>query len=101
VSVIERVTDALRAVEGAYSLVMLTQKKLIGVRDPYGVRPLVLGRLGPAHILASETCALDIIGATYERDLEPGEMVVIDRDGLRSLKPFEVQAPRPCVFEFI
>ena len=97
----DRVIEALRQVEGAYSLVMLTQKKLIGVRDPHGVRPLVLGRLGSAYILASETCAFDIIGATYERDIEPGEMVVIDRDGLHSLKPFGTPAPRPCIFEFI
>jgi amidophosphoribosyltransferase len=100
-NVADRVIDAVRQIEGAYSLVILTQKKLIGVRDSFGVRPLVLGRLGEAYILASETCALDIIGATYERDIEPGEMVVIDRDGLRSLKPFPAQTPRPCVFEFI
>ena len=80
---------------------ILTQKKLIGVRDPFGVRPLVIGRLGPAYILASETCALDIIGATYERDVEPGEVVVIDSKGLRSEKPFAKEAARPCVFELI
>ncbi|MEL0106955.1 MAG: amidophosphoribosyltransferase [Rhodospirillales bacterium] len=99
--VVDRVTDALRQVDGAYSLVCITQKKLIGLRDPYGVRPLVLGRLDGAYILASETCALDIIGATFERDIEPGELVVIDADGLHSLKPFPTAPSRFCVFEYI
>ena len=99
--VVDRMVDALRQVEGAYSLVALTRAKLIGVRDPYGVRPLVLGRLGPAYILASETCALDIIGATYERDVEPGEIVVIDKDGLRSYKPFGPAPKRFCIFEYV
>ena len=100
-NVADRVIDALRQIEGAYSLVILTQKKLIGVRDAFGVRPLVLGRIGESYILASETCALDIIGATYERDIEPGEMVIIDQSGLRSLRPLGQQKARPCVFEFI
>ncbi len=100
-NVIDRITDALGKVEGAYSLVALTQKKLIGVRDPFGVRPLVLGRLGDAWILTSETCALDIIGAELVRDIEPGEMVIVDGDGLRSLRPFDQVPPRPCVFEYI
>jgi amidophosphoribosyltransferase len=99
--VVDRMVDALRQVEGAYSLVALTRAKLIGVRDPYGVRPLVLGRLGPAYILASETCALDIIGATYERDVEPGEIVVIDKDGLKSYKPFGRAPRRFCIFEYV
>ncbi|MEQ8196274.1 MAG: amidophosphoribosyltransferase [Rhodospirillales bacterium] len=99
--VVDRVTDALRQVDGAYSLVSITQKKLIGLRDPYGVRPLVLGRLDDAYILSSETCALDIIGATFERDIEPGEMVVIDKDGLHSIKPFPRAPSRFCVFEYI
>jgi amidophosphoribosyltransferase len=99
--VVDRIVDALRQVEGAYSLVALTRAKLIGVRDPYGVRPLVLGRLGPAYILASETCALDIIGATYERDVEPGEIVVIDKDGLKSYKPFGRAPRRFCIFEYV
>ena len=99
--VVDRMVDALRQVEGAYSLVALTRAKLIGVRDPYGVRPLVLGRLGPAYILASETCALDIIGATYERDVEPGEIVVVDKDGLRSYKPFGPAPKRFCIFEYV
>jgi amidophosphoribosyltransferase len=99
--VVDRMVDALRQVEGAYSLVALTRAKLIGVRDPHGVRPLVLGRLGPAYVLASETCALDIIGATYERDVEPGEIVVIDKDGLKSYKPFGRAPRRFCIFEFV
>ncbi len=100
-SVIERLTDALREVEGAYSLVALTEDSVIGVRDPLGVRPLVLGRLGDAWILCSETCALDIIGASWVRDVEPGEIVVLDEDGVHSLKPFAPQRQRFCVFEFI
>ena len=86
--VADRVTDVLKQVEGAYSLVALTQKKLIGARDPLGVRPLSLGRLGDSYILASETCAFDIIGAKFERDIKPGEVVIIDKDGLKSIFPF-------------
>jgi amidophosphoribosyltransferase len=97
----ERVIDALRQVEGAYSLAALSADGLIGVRDPLGVRPLVLGRLGDAWILASETCALDIIGADFVREIEPGEIVVINGSGVRSLKPFGRYARRPCVFEYI
>jgi len=97
----DRLIDALRRVEGAYSLVVLTRKKLVGVRDPFGVRPLVLGELDGAHILASETCALDIIGARFVRDVEPGELVVIDEDGVHSIRPFGRTAQRFCVFEYI
>ncbi len=100
-SVVDRLTDALRQLLGAYSLVVLTNDTMIGVRDSLGVRPLALGTLDGAHILASESCALDIIGAEFVRDVEPGEMVVIDSDGLRSLKPFVPVAPRFCIFEFI
>jgi amidophosphoribosyltransferase len=96
-----KLIDALCQVEGAYSLVALTSKKLIGVRDPFGVRPLVLGMLDGAYILASETCALDIIGAQFIRDIAPGEMVVITEDGLKSHFPFKPQAHRFCVFEYI
>ena len=99
--VIDRITDALGKIEGAYSLVAITQKKLIGLRDPHGVRPLVLGRLGEAWILSSETCALDIIGAEFVRDVEPGEIVVIDDKGLHSLKPFSKTPNRFCIFEYI
>jgi len=101
VSVVDRVTDALRRVEGAYSVVALTDSCLIGVRDPLGVRPLVIGRLGDAHILASETCALDIIGAEFLRDVEAGEMVVLDRSGIHSLRPFPPAQRRFCIFEYI
>jgi len=98
---VERFIDALRALEGAYSFVALTNKKLIGARDPLGIRPLVLGELAGCPILASETCALDIIGAKYVRDIEPGEVVVFDEDGVQSHKPFPPMDPRPCIFEYI
>lgn len=98
---VDRFIDALRSLEGAYSLVALTNKKLIGARDPMGIRPLVLGRLDDSYILASETCALDIIGATYVRDIENGEVIVIDEEGVQSHKPFPPIAPRPCIFEYI
>jgi amidophosphoribosyltransferase len=98
---VERFIDALRAIEGAYSLVGLTNKKLVGARDPLGIRPLVLGELGGCPILASETCALDIIGAKYVRDVENGEVVVFDEEGVQSHKPFPPMAPRPCIFEYI
>ncbi len=97
----ERMKDALRRVEGAFSIVAMTRTKLIGVRDPLGVRPLVLGQVGDGWVLASETCALDIIGATYLRDVEPGEMVVITADGVVSHRPFEARRPRPCIFEHV
>src|SRR5262250_2647903 len=98
---IERFIEALRALEGAYSLVGLTNKKLVGARDPLGIRPLVLGELDGHPILASETCALDIIGAKYVRDVENGEVVVFDEDGMQSHKPFPPMAARPCIFEYI
>ena len=99
--VTDRLVDALRRVEGAYSLVALTENALIGVRDPHGVRPLVLGRLEDAYVLTSETVALDIIGAELVRDIEPGELVLV-RDGeVTSFKPFQGAAERFCVFEFI
>src|SRR5467141_3960829 len=100
-TVVDRLTDALRQVQGAYSLVAISQSEVIGVRDPLGVRPLVLGRLGDAWILASETCALDIIGAEFERDVEPGEIVIIGAGGLRSVMPFGHRESRFCVFEHI
>jgi amidophosphoribosyltransferase len=99
--IVDKLVDALKQVEGAYSLVALTSKKLIGVRDPVGVRPLVLGKLDDAYIFASETCALDIIGAEFVRDVKPGEMVIITKDGLESLFPFQKQPERFCVFEYI
>ncbi len=100
--VTERLVHALHQIEGAYSLVAVAQDKVIGVRDPLGVRPLVLGRLDDAWVLASETCALDIIGADYVREVEPGEIIVLEPEGPRSIKPF-VRPPqqRFCIFEFI
>src|SRR5262245_26906723 len=96
-----RFIDAMRRVEGAFSLVALSSKKMIGVRDPLGIRPLVLGDLDGAWILASETCALDIIGARFVRDIKPGEMVIITSKGIESLFPFEPQKPRFCIFEYV
>ena len=98
---LDRFIEALRAIDGAYSLVALSRRKMIGARDPLGVRPLVLGELGDAWILASETCALDIIGATFVRDIEPGELIVIDEDGLHSYKPSPQVRKRLCIFEYI
>jgi amidophosphoribosyltransferase len=98
---IDRYIDALRRLEGAYALVCLTNKKLIGARDPLGIRPLILGKLNGAHILCSETCALDIIGATFVREIENGEVVVISEDGVESHWPFPRQPARPCIFEYI
>ena len=98
---IDRFIDAIRRLEGAYSLVALTNKKMIGVRDPLGIRPLVLGELNGSYVLASETCALDIIGARFIREIENGEIVVITEDGIESLRPFPKQPARPCIFEYI
>ncbi|CAK0755231.1 Amidophosphoribosyltransferase [uncultured Gammaproteobacteria bacterium] len=100
-SAIDRMIEALRQVEGAYSLVALVNEAVIGVRDPLGVRPLVLGKRGNAWILASETCALDIVDAEFVRDVEPGEMLVLDSSGVHSLRPFQPQAARFCIFEYI
>jgi amidophosphoribosyltransferase len=99
--VIDGILDALRPVEGAFSLLFLTPEALIGVRDPRGFRPLVLGKLGESHILCSETCALDLIDASFVREIAPGELVIIDRQGLRSLTPFAEASPSPCVFEHV
>lgn len=96
-----RVTEALRQVKGAYSLVVLSERALIAVRDPLGFRPLVIGRLNDAMIVASETCALDLVRAEYVREVEPGEMVVITDEGIRSFYPFAPAAKRRCVFEYV
>ena len=98
---IDKVVDALFQIQGGYALVMLTQNTLIGVRDPYGIRPLVIGKVKNSYVFASETCALDIIGAKYIRDVENGEIVYVENDKLQSLKPFPVKKIRPCVFEYI
>jgi amidophosphoribosyltransferase len=100
-NLIDRVSDALGRVEGAYSFVMLSRKKVIGVRDPLGVRPLVLGLLDGHYIVTSETCALDIIGAKFVRDIDPGEMVILDDRGVTSIRPFPPQRRRFCIFEYI
>ena len=97
----DRMIDALRQIEGAYSMVALTNDTVFGVRDPLGVRPLVIGTLDGAMVLASETCALDIIGAEFVRDVQPGELVVIDAEGLHSVSPFPPARHRFCVFEYI
>ena len=98
---IDKIIDALFQIQGGYALVMLTQKTLIGVRDPFGIRPLVIGKIKNSYVLASETCALDIIGAKYIRDVENGEIVFIEDDKLESIKPFPKKKQRPCVFEYI
>ena len=98
---VEKITDAIFQIQGGYALVMLAQNKLIGVRDPLGIRPLVIGKLKNSYVLASETCALDIIGAKFLREVENGEIVVIENNELQSIKPFPTQKPRPCIFEYI
>ena len=100
-TLLDRFIDALKRVEGAYSLICLTSEGMIACRDPLGVRPLVLGRLGDSYILASETVALDVVGATFLRSVEPGELIIISPRGLRSLRPFEAMRPRPCIFEHV
>ena len=99
--ILDKLIDALFQIQGGYSLVIMTNKKLIGVRDPYGIRPLIIGRLKKSYIFASETCALDIIGASFVREVENGEIVYVENDQLKSIKPFPKHKPRPCVFEYI
>ena len=98
---IDKIIDAIFQIQGGYALVMLTQSSLIGVRDPYGIRPLVIGKLNNSYVLASETCALDIIGAKFIREVENGEIVLIEKDQIKSVKPFPPKKIRPCVFEYI
>jgi amidophosphoribosyltransferase len=100
-SPVDRLIEALRQIEGAYSLVCLAKDSIIGVRDPYGVRPLVLGKIDNSYVLASETCALDIIGADFVRDVDAGEMVIIDSNGVQSLRPFNAAPHKFCIFEYI
>src|SRR6184192_3856280 len=100
-SVEEAIVDSVSQVQGAFSLVMLTRDRLIAVRDPHGFRPLALGRLGDAYVVASETCAMDLIGATYERDVEPGEVLVISAEGPRSIRPFPPAPLAHCIFEHV
>jgi amidophosphoribosyltransferase len=99
--IVDKLIDTLFQIKGGYALVLMTNKKLIGVRDPFGIRPLVIGKLKETFILASETCALDIVGATFIREVENGEIIVIENNKLNSFKPFPKQKARPCIFEYI
>ena len=98
---VDKLIDTLFQIQGGYSLVIMTNKKLVGVRDPFGIRPLVIGKLKDSFIFASETCALDIVGATFLREVENGEIVIVEDKQLKSIKPFPKQKQRPCVFEYI
>jgi amidophosphoribosyltransferase len=100
-TLLDRFIDALKQVEGAYSLVCLTSEGMIACRDPLGIRPLVMGRLGDAYIFASETVALDVVGATYIRSVEPGELIIVSSRGVTSHRPFAPVQPRPCIFEHV
>src|SRR6184192_40061 len=97
----DAIVESVSQVQGAFSLVMLTRDRLVAVRDPHGFRPLALGRLDRAWVVASETCAMDLIGATYERDVEPGEVLVISADGVKSIKPFPPAPLAHCIFEHV
>ena len=99
--IIDKIIDSLFKIQGGYALAILTEKKLIGIRDPFGIRPLIIGKLNKSYILASETCALDIIGAKFVREVNNGEMVVITENGLESINPFPKIKERPCIFEYI
>ncbi len=99
--ILDKIVDALFQIQGGYALVMLAQDILVGVRDPYGIRPLVIGKIKNSYVFASETCALDIIGAKFIREVENGEIVYVENDKLKSIKPFPLKKKRPCVFEYI
>jgi len=99
--IIDKIIDAIFKIQGGYALTILTNKKLIGIRDPFGIRPLVIGKLNKSYILSSETCALDIIGAKFVREVENGEVVIITERGLESIKPFPKMKERSCIFEYI
>jgi len=98
---VERTVQALKQVEGAYSLLLLTEREMVAIRDPFGFRPLILGQLKDATIIASETCAFDLIGAKFMREIEPGEVLLINADGIQSFKPFKQVKHHQCIFEFI
>ena len=98
---LDKLIEALFQIKGGYSLILMTNKKLVGVRDPFGIRPLVIGKLKDSFIFSSETCALDIVGATFVREVKNGEIVIIENNKMISVKPFPDQKPRPCVFEYI
>src|SRR4249920_3545235 len=97
----DAIVESVSQAQGAFSLVMLTKDRLVAIRDPHGFRPLALGRLGDAYVVCSETCAMDLIGATYERDVEPGEVLIISADGVRSIKPFPPAPLAHCIFEHV
>ena len=99
--IVDKLIDALFQIQGGYSLVIMTNKKMIGVRDPFGIRPLVIGKLKDSYILASETCALDIVGAKFVREVENGEIIIIENNEISNIKPFPKQKARPCIFEYI
>jgi len=99
--IIDKIIDALFKIQGGYALTILTNKELIGIRDQFGIRPLVIGKLNKSYVLASETCAFDIIGAKFIREVENGEIVIITESGLESIKPFPKMKERPCIFEYI
>jgi|TARA_Y100000310_G_scaffold94418_1_gene92059 amidophosphoribosyltransferase len=99
--IVDKIIDALFKIQGGYALTILTDKKLIGIRDPFGIRPLVIGKLNKSYVLASETCAFDIVGAKFIREVENGEIVIITENGLESVKPFPKVKERPCIFEYI
>src|SRR5512136_2945859 len=100
-SFVERTVHALKQVEGAYSLLILTESEMIAARDPFGFRPLVLGQLKGAPVVASETCAFDLIGAKFVREIEPGEILLMNEEGMKSFKPFPSKPHHQCIFEFI
>ena len=100
-TLLDRLIDALKQVEGAYSLICMTAEGLIACRDPLGIRPLVMGRVGDSYIFASETVALDVVGASFIRQVEPGELVIVSNQGVRSIRPFGSVSPRPCIFEHV
>src|SRR5262249_32924946 len=100
-SIEEALIESVSQAQGAFSLVLLTKDRLIAVRDPHGFRPLTLGKLGDAYVVSSETCALDLIDATWIRDIEPGEMLVVGPDGPKSLRPFPPAPSAHCVFEHV
>lgn len=100
-NITDSIIDSLDYVKGAYSLVMMTEDKMIAARDPYGIRPLCLGSLDGAHVIASETCAFDLIGAKYEGDVSPGEVLIIDDSGIEGVNPLEKREPHPCIFELV
>tara|TARA_B100000700_G_scaffold208609_1_gene229345 strand:+ start:824 stop:2260 length:1437 start_codon:yes stop_codon:yes gene_type:complete len=101
VKIVDKIIDALFQIQGGYALTIMTNKKLVGVRDPLGIRPLVLGKIKNSYVLASETCALDIIGAKFIREVENGEIIVVEKNNIRSIKPFPNKKSRPCAFEYI